>query len=67
MSNTKFIVYQTSLGDFHEVLVTTSELEAKCIKEWFTDADRDLEEYDRMEYHENETCIQVRSAGLSVM
>jgi hypothetical protein len=66
MSKTKFIVYQTSIhSDFHEVLVTTPELEESFIKEWFTDSDRDLEEYDRDEY--NETGIPIRVAGLSVM
>ncbi len=66
MSKTKFIVYQTSIhSSFHEVLVTTPELEESFIKEWFTDSDRDLEEYDRDEY--NETGIPIRVAGLSVM
>ena len=66
MSKTKFIVYQSSFhSDFHEVLVTIPEMEKSFIKEWFTDSDRDINEYDRIEY--NETGIQIRSAGLSVM
>jgi hypothetical protein len=40
-------------------------MEKSFIKEWFTDSDRDIDNYDRIEY--NETGIQIRSAGLSVM
>lgn len=43
-----FVVYD----GFGEILITTKEAEAEMIKEWFIDADRDLDEFDREECDE---------------
>lgn len=61
MSKHKFIVYE-SMTDFHEIIVTTAEMEAETIRQFFTESDRDLEDYDRTEH--GDPCIPVRVGGL---
>jgi len=61
MSDHTFIVYQ-SFGEFPEVLVTTPEMEAETIRQFFTESDRDIEDYDRTIH--GDPCIPVRVSGL---
>jgi hypothetical protein len=63
-NNTFFIVYQ-SFWDSPEVIVTTPEMEAETIRQFFTEADRDLEDYDRTEHCS--PCIPVRVTQLHVL
>ncbi len=43
-----------------EVLVTTTTREAKLLKEWFKDGDRDVNLYDRVE-HRGESGVSVEA------
>ena len=62
----RFIVYTCGNAWANpEVIVTTPELEAETIRQFFTEADRDIEEYDRRVY--NEVCIPVRVSRLHVL
>lgn len=61
MSDHTFIVYE-SMTDFHEIIVTTSEMEAETIRQFFTESDRDLEDYERSIH--GDPCIPVRVSGL---
>jgi hypothetical protein len=58
MTNTKFIVYQSQL-DYHEVIVTTPELEESVIHEYFNEGGRDLDEYERTEHTDSGITITV--------
>ena len=50
-----FVVY----CGLDEILVTTLKHEDRCIKEWFVDGERNLDDYDR--YEDAECVIQLRS------
>lgn len=65
MVNTTFIVYQSQL-DYHEVIVTTPELEESVIHDYFHETcGRDLDEYERTEH--TDSGISITVSGLRIL
>ncbi len=55
MTDVQLVVYE---GEDEVLITVKGPLEAKMIKEWFTEGERNLNDYDRWEVSVSETAIR---------